>query len=181
METFTAIKAFVDNPTYLQQRQNALQSLNIAAIDTPIVDIIRDFSKLPCCFTLQCCYGHFLHCLQQDPYSTEPLRPSDRIEGVDYKIAYLALCIENSTAGMRLFNDLKMLVSVDPDYVQFGCAEWFWRQQVNSYALQIEPYRYRNNDKVQLGMQEALHVQAVRDRIFTRIRSMLSKHKNGQL
>ncbi len=40
------------------------------------------------------------------------------------------------------FHDLRQIPAIDPEYIQFGCAEWFWEAQVNSYALQVEPMRH---------------------------------------
>lgn len=58
METFTALSDLVDNPRYHQQRQKAIQALDLGEIDAPIVGIIGDLKKLPHCFTLQSCYEH---------------------------------------------------------------------------------------------------------------------------
>ncbi len=61
METLTKLKKFVHNPHYNEQRQVCLEKLDINTIDTPVVEIVTGFEKLPYCFTLQSCYGHFLH------------------------------------------------------------------------------------------------------------------------
>jgi hypothetical protein len=41
-------------------------------------------------YTLQSCYGHFLHAAQRDPHSLLNLPASD-IGAVEYRIAYMAL------------------------------------------------------------------------------------------
>ena len=77
--------------------------------------------------------------------------------------------------GKKLFEHLKTLVSVDADYVQFGCAEWFWKREVNSYALQIEPDRHKIKDRVILSFQEALHLETVRNEVFRRLENIVLK------
>ena len=67
METFTAPKALVANPSYQAQRKKSLTRLRNGMIDEPIVELINSFNKLPYCFTLQSCYGHFVYNRQTDP------------------------------------------------------------------------------------------------------------------
>jgi len=128
METFTELKDFANNPHYHKQRQEALNKIDIDTIDTPIIPIIEGFSKLPYCFTLQSCYGHFLHQHQKNPKNIEPLPISESITRVEYRITYIALCLQNSESGRRLFHDLSKIPEIDPEYIQFGCAEWFWKR-----------------------------------------------------
>ena len=175
METFTALKAFVHNPSYHQQRQECMRKLDMSTIDAPLIEIIEGFLALPYCFTLQCCYGHFLHGAQRNSKTLEPLPISDSISEVEYRIAYLALCIQDDESGRGLFNELSEIPEIDRTYIQFGCAEWFWEQQVNSYALQVEPERYKKKDSVFIGYQEALHVQKVRDEFFGELKRVTEK------
>ena len=97
MKTFTKLKAFVDDPHYYEKREESLCKLQISTIDAPIVEIIKDFAKLTYCFTLQSCYGHFIHKGQENPKNVEPLSLSDfdKTSSIEYRIAYLALCIQN--------------------------------------------------------------------------------------
>lgn len=175
METFTDLKEFVANPHFNEQRQQSLSQLNIEQIDSPIVDVVSGFARLPYCFTLQSCYGHFLHSHQKDDYNIDALPIADSIVNVDYRIAYIALCIENSSSGKILFEDFRRIPETDPEYIQFGCAEWFWERQVNSYALQVEPKRYMRKDKVRVGYREALHLERVRNRFFDQLNKLLQK------
>jgi len=122
---------------------------------------------------LQSCYGHFLHNSQKNPYNIEPLPLSNDISNVEYKIAYIALCIENSKQGRTLFYDLKEIPSIDPEYIQFGCAEWFWKRQVNSYALQVEPKRHMTKDRLSVDYWEALHIEKVRNNFFTQLKKFV--------
>lgn len=175
METFTALKRFRYNPHYQKQRRNCLLKPDIASIDAPIVDLVKGLSKLPCCFTLQSCFGHFLYGEQKDPRNTGPLSPLESKEPVEYRIAYIAFCLENSEMGKELFHDLEKVPDIDPVCIQFGCADWFWEQQVNSYVLQVEPERYKKEDSVFVDYQEALHIQDVRDRFYTRLNELLRR------
>ncbi|MCP4614436.1 MAG: hypothetical protein GY845_37615 [Planctomycetes bacterium] len=175
METFIKLKDFVDNPRYQEQRRAYLSKLNIKAIDAPIVEIVSGFAKLPYCFTLQSCYGHFVFSHQKDPHNIEPLPISDSLARVQYRIAYIALCLENSDLGRALFQDLGEIPVIDPEYVQFGCATWFWNRQVNSYALQVEPRRHMTKDKATVDYKQALHIEKVRNEFFAQLKKMLQK------
>jgi len=173
LETFTDLKDFVDDPYFHDQRKNYLSRLDIESIDTPIVDLIRGFTKLDYCFTLQSCYGHFLHKSQKNPYNFEPLPVAKSISDVEYKIAYIALCIENSKKGRFIFQHLRNIPSIDPEYIQFGCAEWFWGRHVNSYALQVEPARYMTKDRISVDYLEARHIEKVRNSFFTQLKKLI--------
>ena len=120
METFTTLKDFVDNPDFHDQRQKYVGELDLNTIDAPIVEIVRDFARLPYSFTLQSCYGHFLHEGQKDPHDTRPLPVSDSLTTVEYRIAYLALCIEGCKPGRALFHALGQIPAIDPETIQFG-------------------------------------------------------------
>ena len=174
METYTELKEFVENPHYQLQRQQSLGSLTDDMIDAPIVGIINGFNKLSGCFTLQCCYGHFVFNGQKDLHNLDPLPIKDHPARVEYRIAYIGFCLENSVSGRKLFEALKEVPAVDPENVQFCCAEWFWEQQVNSYALQVEPERFKHLDKTVLDYREALHIERVRNEFFIRLEELLS-------
>jgi len=142
-------------------------------IDRPIIDVVRAFNRLPHCFTLQSCYGHFLWSPCQGPYNLERL-PSEELGGlIEYRIAYLALCLDNSETGRALLRDLKLVVRLDPDCVQFGSADWFWAKQVNSYVLQVEPLRFQDQDHTTLAFQEARHIECVRGRFFEALSTLV--------
>lgn len=176
METFTALKEFVDNPHYHKQRQEYLGKLDISTIDAPIVDIINGLIKLSYCYTLQSCYGHFLYKNQKNPKNTEPLPTSDIVPSVEYRIAYIAMCIQDNDSGRRLFHELSEIPLIDPEYIQFGCAEWFWEREVNSYVLQVEPNRYMTLDKTPpINYEEALHIEKIRDEFFSELSKLIQK------
>jgi hypothetical protein len=169
METFVAPRALVDNPAFGQQRADALAQLEIAELDAPVADLIKGMATFPYCFTLQSCYGHFLFDDHLDRGNLERLPASTSDSPVEYRIAYLALCVDRTSQGIALLRELNSLTQIDPDYVQFGCATWFWRQHVNSYAFQVEPKRYKTRDSVRVGYQEALRLQRVRDTVFSEL------------
>ena len=175
METFTKFKPLIKNPIFHQQRKIALNRLDINTIDAPIIDIIKGFSNLSYCFTLQSCYGHFLYDDHTKLNNIESLPKSDNIYNVEYRIAYIAFCIRNSEQGRMLLQELKKITSIDSDYVQFGCANWFWHRQVNSYALQVEPERYKTKDKITVNFQEALHIEKVRNEFVRRLEKIFDR------
>ncbi|NQV18345.1 MAG: hypothetical protein HQ534_07380 [Armatimonadetes bacterium] len=175
METFIESKLLEKNPLFRQQREKSLNQLDINTIDAPIKEVINCFSNLPYCFTLQCCYGHFLYDNQKNPQNFEPLPNLDINSKVEYRISYIAFCIRNNQQGRKLLHELKKIPAIDPDYVQFCCADWFWERQVNSYALQVEPERYKREDKITVNFQEALHIENIRNEFFRRFEKMFDK------
>ena len=165
----------ISNPDFPRQRQAALAGLKNAVIDPPIVRLIENVNSLPHCFTLQCCYGHFVYPGQDDPHGIIPL-PSKAIEDdIEYRIAYIAFCFENNHKGHKLLSDLKELTALDPDNIQFSCAEWFWNQQANSYVIEVEPDRFKYQDTAIIGYEEALAIEKVRNRLFIILEKMFSK------
>jgi hypothetical protein len=180
VETFAEEREFVDYRGFATSRERVVSSLAPASLDRPIVDVVLGFAKLPHCFTLQSCFGHFVYDGQPDIGSLRAL-PEHDVGDVTWRIAYLALCIEQSEAGARLRDALAGLTATDPEYVQFGSPGWFWEQHPNSYALQVEPGRFRLKDQAVIPYNEALHVQGVRDEFFARLRRVLGEelHEAG--
>ncbi len=177
METFTELKELVENPHYQEQRQKSLADLTDVMIDVPIIKIINGFNKLPYCFTMQSCYGHFLYSGQKDPHNLAPLPVTKTLARVEYRIAYIAFCIENSDSGRRLFEALEGMTVIDPKNIQFCCAEWFWKRQINSYALQVEPDRFKHKDKTLLDYREALQIEKIRNKFFVQLQKLLQKQR----
>jgi Uncharacterized conserved protein len=181
METYTSVKPLVFNPGYSTGRQNALDQLKVeiraGRIDPPLIDILTMISGLPCCYTLQSCFGHFVHEKQRNEQNFEPLaRYEGTVAEVTWRIAYMAFCIEDSPDGRALCSALQDLTTIDPNNVQFGCADWFLEQCVNSYVFQVSPERFRYQDTMILSMQEALQVEHVRDLLFQRLCRIISAH-----
>ncbi len=169
LETYTEAKKLVENLQYQEQKETCMDSLSDSMIDRPIVGIVSDLNRLPWCFTLQSCYGHFLHRDQTDPHGLEPLPGTDTIVTVEYRIAYVAFCIDDSMMGSKLLEDLKGIAALDTQNMQLCSADWFWERQVNSYALQVEPDRFKSKDRATLSYREALHVAGVRDDFFKQL------------
>ena len=173
MQTIIKPKELESNPSFVKQKRNTLAELTDGMIDKPIVDVVRGFNNLPYCFTLQCCYGHYVYNGHWDPHNLDPLPESDQISRVEYRIAYIAYCIDNSDEGRELFEKLQTITTIDPEYIQFCSARWFWRRQVNSYALQVEPDRFKHKDKVILDYKEALYIENLRGEFFRKFEELL--------
>jgi hypothetical protein len=90
-----------------------------------------------------------------------------------YRIAYIALCVENSREGVCLRSLLEEVPGIDPKYVQFGSPEWFWKSHPNMYALQVEPHRFMYEDVAVIAHKEALYVQDVRKHFFERLEQIV--------
>jgi hypothetical protein len=176
METFAPPREFVRHARYARDRQTALSRLDRAAIDAPIVDVVEKFVALPHCFTLSCCHGHFVCSPDQDPRSFDPI-PPHQAGPIRYRIAYLALCIEDSPRGRALRESLARVPAIDPAAVQFGSPTWFSRRwpRFNCYAIQVEPERFRFRDEALLDRGEALDIQRTRDRFFDELRTLLAR------
>lgn len=173
MQTYTEPKELIENPGFRDQRRVSLAGLNDGMIDAPIVTIVKAFNRLPYAFTIQCCYGHFLYTGQRNPHNLEPLPVMEGTAQVEYRIAYLAFCIENSDSGRWLLQVLQDLTFLDQDNIQLGSAEWFWERQVNSYALQVEPERYKHQDRAILEYAEATRIEATRKAFFSALEQVL--------
>lgn len=173
METFTQPKPLTGNPHYSTQRHNCMASLDYSSLDAPIAEIVAGFNARAYCFTLQSCFGHFLCKGQTGEHNLSPLPTAKPFSAIEYRIAYIALCIENSDAGRTLIEALKQVVALDPQNVQFGCAEWFWQRQVNSYALQVEPDRFKYQDRITIEYEEAVIIEDVRNKFFARLNTLV--------
>lgn len=73
-----------------------------------------------------------------------------------------------------MYDDLSDIAGIDEPYIQFGCAEWFWERQINSYVLQVEPEQFKAQDRAEVDFQEALQVEAVRNAFFAQLRRLIS-------
>ena len=115
-----------------------------------------------------------LYLNQNDSHNIEPLPKTTNIKEVEYRIAYIAVCLQNSEKGHALYNAMKDIVKINPENIQFGCADWFWQQYVNTYILQVEPERYKMFDKAKLDYKEALIVESVRNKFYTEMNAIIS-------
>ena len=172
MQTLTEARQFVSNPGYLEDRQATLRALDMSTIDAPIASIVKGLNDLPQCFTLQTCFGHFVCSQDQDSRTLDRL-PAEHSGDVRYRIAYMAFCLENSRSGREFRAALEALPEIDPEYIQFGSADWFWERYLNSYVLQVEPLRFKMKDEALIGCEEAQRIQKVRDVFYKRVESLL--------
>ncbi len=175
METFIKSKELVLNPDFNAQRNIVLRNINYNEIDIPIIELIKNISKLDYCFSLQSCYGHFLYRGQNNQYNINPLPITNGIKSIDYRISYIAICTKDNQEGKILLNHLTKLTLIDPEYIQFGCAEWFWERQINSFVLQVEPKRYIYRDRIIVDYNEARYIEKVRNQFFIKLNEIIEK------
>lgn len=175
METYAPPRPLQPNPGFRRQREAALRALDLSAVDEPVRGLVRSLNRLPHCFTLQSCYGHFVWADCGDPHNLRALPAADPGGLITYRIAYLALAVDDRAEGRDLLRDLGSLERIAPGYVQLGTADWFWTRQVNSFALQVEPERLRSLDQAALTYQEALRVQEARSRFFESLEELASR------
>jgi hypothetical protein len=173
MDTFIPPRKMVANPGFLRQRENSLERIPGEKIDPPVLNIIQNLSRLPYCFSIQSCCGHFIYG-DRDLLNTTPLPELTPSEKIEYRVGFMALCLEESPRGKNLYDELSLVPLMDEDYIQFGSAEWFWDLQVNSYVLQVAPERFRNKDKMFVSYPEALHIEQVRNRFLEKMEELLA-------
>lgn len=124
METYTPPKPFEEYPGFKAERQRVLNSLDKTQIDKPIAGLIEDLNTLPYLFSLQCCYGHFLATDGEEIFEFDVGNSNSKVE---YRLAYLAFCIENSLAGKIFAQQLEEIsLAVGWGMVQFCSAQWLW-------------------------------------------------------
>ena len=114
METFIPPRPFVPHADYRKVRRIALQGLELEigkkAIDPLLLPLVREYMSVPHCFTLQCCYGHFVREREPDMENLAPLSNYTKDVGrIEYRFAYIAFCRENSPAG-RFFERLTEII-----------------------------------------------------------------------
>ena len=173
MKTFTEIKKFVDNADFVDSRNSALRNFNFQIIDQPISSIVKKLIGIPYCYTLQSCYGHFLYTNNTDPTNCNPL-PKDPLHvDIEYRISYVALCLQNNKKGRELFKLFKEFELMKPNLIQFGCADWFWERHVNSYVIQIEPERFKYVDHCVIQYDEACEIEKVKTVFWKRLKEQI--------
>jgi len=111
------------------------------------------------------------------PYNLETLPVTSNIAKVEYRIAYVAFCIENSDLGRILLEALKGISVIDPESIQFCCADWFWKKQVDSFVLQVEPDRFKHKNRAVLDYKEALKIEKIRNKFFILLDDFLREKK----
>lgn len=181
MKTFTEAKPMVVDHDYQMRRARSSRELEAAfesgSIDAPISELVKRISRIPYCFTLQSCYGHFVFRDGTEEHSMKRIS-QDMGEGttVRYRVAYMAFCLQDGQSGVELLDDLKAVHDVDPDYIQFGSADWFWNICVNTYVLQAEPERWRSEDYIDIDASEALRIETARDLLYSELEAVIDTH-----
>jgi hypothetical protein len=181
METFAGPKRFVDNPEYEQNRLVALGTLrsliSTGRIDPPLVELITLFSRVSHCYTIQSCFGHFVHALEPDKHTLARLTPyRGMVRTVQYRIAYIAFVLETSENGFMLYRDLRALALKNPGYIQFGSAGWFWGQSVNTYQIQVAPEQEKEKDSFWVTYDKALLLEEMRDMLICKLVTIAGTH-----
>ncbi|UCE91579.1 MAG: hypothetical protein JSV90_09340 [Methanobacteriota archaeon] len=181
VETFAEARSLVPDPAYEERRRRSIteldELLSTNSIDEPIADLMRRFARIPCCFTIQSCCGHFVTAGGREETimkSVLCLCAPDSV--VRYRIAYVAFCVQNDPFGRSFLNDLRSVQNVGPDYIQFGSAGWFWDRCANSYVLQVEPDRYVSEDSCEVSVSEAVHSETIRDKFLSRLDEVIGRH-----
>ena len=180
METFTSPKEFEEYLFFNQRKKEALKDfyseLKKGLIDRPIIDILKDFNKIPYCFTMQGCYGHFVHKKQKDSHNLESISRHKQKSNIKYRIAYLAIGLDNNKSGKKMYNDLEKVKDINPDYIQFGSADWFNMKCPNNFILQVEPERDKYKDTSIVEKDEALKLEKAKTNMFDELRKIAKKH-----
>ncbi len=157
METFINPKKMIEDDSFSEKRRRTLGKLHISAIDPQIRDIIKGIEAVPYCYTVQSCHGHII-VESPDRSQVKRIDPESALpDNGLYQIAYLALVLENSESGRSLYQSMVDISLLDNDFIQFGSAEWFWKNQgfCNSYVIQVAPYRFRHLDRFNMSGAEA--------------------------
>lgn len=179
METFTPPRPFVPHPDYWRDRERSLQELRQEIvknrIDPPLLQLVRECMTIPHCFTMQCCFGHFVHRMEPDTENLAPIsRYTQEVGIIRYRIAYVALCLQDSSAGHAMYFELEKIAALDPSFIQFGSADWFWDQVPNTYCIQLEPERMKGEDSGEVTWEEALKIEEIREPFFTVIMEIMN-------
>lgn len=173
MQTYMPLQDFVANPSFGAQRRAALDKLRPEDIDPPIRETILAMNRLDYCFTLQCCWGHFVFPGNLDEHNLNPLPDQDPGCVIRYRLAYVALCLDNTAQGHAFLAGMRDISRMDPACIQVGCAQWFWNSQVNSFVIQAELERHQHQDTANVNFEEARRLDKARDLVFQGLQGLL--------
>lgn len=184
METFTPPKQFIPHPEFAKERAMALRRLEelirLAEPDPPLIPLLRQFMQVPVCFTVQSCYGHFVYSQSPGDRNLAPVSSfPDGVQQLRYRLAYMVFCIEDNVHGHALYDDLQSMTAIDPLYIQFGSAEWFWDMTPNTYVVQLEPLSGACQDSVIVKLDEAIHLERLRERFFMHLEEIAQRNSKG--
>ena len=184
METFTSPKPFKPHPEFATERAMALQRLEelirLAEPDPPLITLLLQFMQIPFCFTLQSCYGQFVYNQSPGDRNLAPVSSfPDGVQYLRYRLAYMVFCIEDKVQGHALYGDLESMTDIDPLYIQFGSADWFWDMTPNTYVIQLEPLEGASQDSVVMKRDEATHLERLRYHFFVRLGEIAQRNMSG--
>ncbi|MBN2312427.1 MAG: hypothetical protein JXM79_00770 [Sedimentisphaerales bacterium] len=171
METFTTARPLVEHPDFTVQKELALSSLDIHSLDEPVRDVVTALNDMSFCFTIQSCFGHFVF-KNKEPTNLEPLPPTEIEGAIEYRIAYVALCVQKCEPAARFLDELSRIQQIDPKYIQYGSADWFWDRHVNSYVIQVESERDMDKDTARINYQEARYIEELKRDVIVRIHAL---------
>lgn len=174
METYIPAKELLSNNRFKEHKKRWTKDLDLNGIDEPIHDIVLDFNNLPYAFTMQCCFGHFLYGNLTDQHNLEPIQEKEVSGKIQYRIAYIAFCVDAGEAGNSFLSKISGIAENEPD-IQFGSADWFWDQQVNTYVQQVQPFRFKECDRMDLDLNEALKMESLKKHYFDELRKLFKQ------
>lgn len=171
----------MDNQGYEKNRFAALETLrNLIArgrIDPPLVELHELFSRVPHGYTIQSCFGHFVHEWEPDEDTTASLAPyNGMVQTVFYRIAIIAFVLEKSKKESMLCHDNRTLTVKCPEYIQFGSAGWFWVLSVKSCQIQVAPEQEKQIDCFWVTYKEALLLENFRDVLIRELAATTGIH-----
>ncbi len=170
MQAFAEPRGLESNAGFTAQREHALAHLSLEGLDCPLVDLVQRLTAVPWCFPVESCCGHFVILDGDHRRVLDRLPPlGASAKRVLYRVAYVALCIDDDPAGRELLRDLQAVPSIAPEQIQFGCVDHLWRRQVNTFVLQVVPWAHRFVDDVILSPAEARDVDEARSWYFARL------------
>lgn len=161
MRTFDTAPPLESDLAFSINRSQSLHLLDLSVIDIPIVDTVYKYSKLECCYPVQSCWGHFDHA-----YSFwgrgAAVNCLNRGQTMRYRIAYLALCLDDSEHGAFLLELLRQVPQCVGGSVQFGSAKWFRELHNNIYVVQTAPPHCIYLDSCYIDKKEAQYIHKSR-------------------
>lgn len=159
MGTLTKEKPFVLSPEYDPTSWKALEELSVeilkGPIDKPTTNVVEQSSCVPHRNSLRRRHSHFA--IEQSADDRSMVRVADKdVKGarLHYRIASMAFCSENSVRGRDMPKELRAVATVDPEYIQFGCARWFRERRLDSYVLQVSYHHERMQGPFRRGPRE---------------------------
>ncbi len=177
MLTFIKPRQMVQDPSFVSRKKSIKSSLNISTIDFQIENLIKEIYNLSFCYTVQSCYGHIIRGVP-NLHTLERIEITGKLPKIaTYQVAYIAIVIENSNSGNKLFNNLLNIPFIDQKFIHFGSAEWFWDDQGfnNSYVIQVIPSESKYLDHFNMNQESAIQWVSARTKFFQELERLFEK------